>query len=181
MATRSSHRKITGLKWARPCSRPNSIPVGRPRGAKAAGLRYERALASAVPNATHGQWFEFEDANGRGHCQPDLILFFDSIVIVLESKYTWTLAGHRQIEELYIPVLQEVYRRKVYGGVVCKVLTPICDARISSDLETFIAEIKFGRAVLHWIGVGHVPLGPSSPHAPKTPLQPTRARATLRS
>lgn len=165
-------RVIRGLKWARALdARPSCIPVGRPRGAKAAGLRYERALAAALPGAKHGQWFEFEDLAGRGYCQVDLLLDSglrkDSLgrvkLLILESKYTWTFEGHQQIEGLYRPVVERAYGCSVLGIVVAKRLIPGVQgiARICGGLEEAIAAgAGGGRVVLHWLGKGALTHGP---------------------
>lgn len=147
-------RQISGLLWAGVCERPRSIPVSRPRGRKAAGVRYERELAKALPAALHGQWFQFQDRNGPGHCQTDLLLETDQGLAILEAKYTWTEHGHRQIEGLYKPVLIKAFRREVLGLVVCRVLTPdVARGEVCSDLPTALARAASGRrTVLHWIG-----------------------------
>jgi len=72
-------------------------PKGRPKGAKAAGLRYEKALAAAIPRAEHGQWFEFTDLNGPGHCQMDLLIVGNKRVVILECKLTDVQTGRAQL------------------------------------------------------------------------------------
>lgn len=152
-------RVISGLQWARACEKPACIPNSRARGRKAAGLRYERELAKAIPEAIHGQWFEFQDAKGRGWCQPDLFLHTASAVFVLESKYTWTEAGHKQIDGLYRPVLEGFFHAPVLGIVVCKVLTPAVNrAWVCRSLSEAMLQAAAGRkTVLHWIGAGLEP------------------------
>lgn len=177
MATRFS-RQIKGLKWARLCDRPRGLPIGRPRGAKAAGLRYERVLAKALPDWTHGQWFEFEDQNGPGHCQVDLfkrveIPGCDKTIAIIEAKYTWTLAGHLQISHLYKPVLEMAFNAKAFGFVACKVLTRESHGKTLpfGDLQEAMYHSYTDRAVaLHWIGSGPVPLGPSSAPRVRAPI-----------
>ncbi len=152
-------RVIAGLVSARACSRPSCIPKSRPRGKKAAGLRYERDLAKAV-GGVHGQWFEFQDSRGHGWCQPDLFFERDGVVFVLEAKYTWTEAGYRQLECLYKPVLGFALRKRVFGMVVCKVLLPKMEiAHLCRDLDSACeAAASGGRVALHWIGAGLEPL-----------------------
>jgi hypothetical protein len=163
------HRIVQGLYTAKRCERPSSIPVGRPRGAKAQGLRYERALASSLPTAIHGQWFEFRDANGPGWCQTDLLLTVDDYVVVLESKYTWTAVGHSQVELLYKPVLQMALRKQVLGIVVCKVLTNGMNGiAVTGNLAEAIELSKTERVALHWLGKSELSLG--------TPLRRGEAR-----
>lgn len=151
-------REIEGLLWSRACPRPAGIPIGRPRGAKAAGLRYERALARALPAPrVHGQWFEFEDARGRGVCQTDLLLSVSrgGTIVVLEVKYSWTAEGHQQLEKLYLPIVQKATGRQVIGIVVTRRLTESMprDLVVCSTLAQAIAAASAGRrAVWHWLG-----------------------------
>lgn len=149
-------RKIEGLIWARALPRrPNGIPIDRPRGAKAEGIRYEKALARALPKANHGQWFEFEDSNGRGYCQTDLIFSWKGQIVVLEAKYTWRMAGHRQIEQLYRPILAKITGKPVLGVVVCKRLRPAVAYPVFGDLEEALrASGPQGPGpVWHWLGL----------------------------
>lgn len=151
-------RMVKGLKWARPTTRPGCILIGRPRGAKRAGVKYERDLAIAMPHLVHGQWFEFEDLNGHGYCQVDFLWHYgDESVGILESKYTWTEDGHRQIERLYRPVLEGAGWRNIWGIVVCKKLIPNMGSVHSTDVEIAITRAKEGkRSTWCWIG-GFVP------------------------
>lgn len=169
-------RVISGLVWAKPVARPSCIPTARPRKkCKLAGLKYEKSLAGALPQAIHGQWFQFQDRNGLGHCQTDLLLDCKLGIVVLESKYTWTEAGHKQVEKLYLPVLAKAYPgRNVLGIVVCKVLTRDTPrGEVCQDLDSAIKRAFCGgRTVLHWIGAG---LGPFQPSAASLPLALTFA------
>ena len=152
-----SHRKILGLLWAKEAvAKPSFARKSRARGAKALGLRYEAALARRLPGAQHGKWFEFQDANGLGWCQPDLFVQIESenCVLVLECKHTWTAEGHSQLEQLYFPVLEKVFGQKVVGVQVCKYLAPgVRDVNVVSSLETaFELAIAGRRVAWHWIG-----------------------------
>lgn len=159
-------RTIRGLKWARALpARPSCIPQGRPRGAKAQGLRYERALAAMLPAARHGQWFEFEDLGGRGYCQVDLLLDRpEGGLLILEAKYTWTFEGHQQIEGLYVPVVERAWGMRAKGVVVAKRLVPgvVGVAKVVGTLEEASAWAS-GRVVLHWLGKGALTHGPKRP------------------
>lgn len=161
-------RFIVRIAAAEPCARPTNIPKSRPRGRKAAGLRYERNLADGLRVALtgvyplwHGQWFRFLDQNGVGVCQPDILLKTPVGTAILESKYTWTPNGHLQLDKLYIPVVEKAYRgTPAFGIVVCKVLTPDVDPSwVTRDLNSAIARASAGlKTVLHWIGSGLAPL-----------------------
>jgi hypothetical protein len=130
-------RSIAGLRWARTLDeKPNFLPVGRPRGAKAEGLRYERALAKGLgAKFRWGLWWEYRDAGGIRYCQTDFFGKAKEWVILLESKLTWTVDAEEQLHELYIPVVAmalKVPRSQVLPIVVCKYLTrsasrPVCD------------------------------------------------------
>ncbi len=154
-------RVIQGLTFAEPCGKPGFIGTPRPRGAKAAGLKYERALASALPAAKHGQWFAYADRGGLGWCQPDLLLETQFGLAVLEAKYTFTEQAFLQVERLYKPVLTLAYSRQVvFGFQVCKTLTPGARAcYIADNLDEAIGVAASGRKVaLHWLGQGLGPL-----------------------
>lgn len=161
-----SHRVIRGLKWARSGTGPE-LPTRRPRGAKALGIRYERALARALPAAQHGQWWEFEDSAGHGWCQTDLIGEFGGQVVILEAKYSWVEKGHEQMEQLYAPVVEMATGRAPLMVQVCKNLRQGV-RHVSGDLEAAIAKARSGRSVLHWLGVGPLFAQPQSvPLAPR--------------
>lgn len=147
-------RQIVGLQKAEPCERPKTIPVGRPRGAKAAGLRYERSLAKAMPAAKHGQWFQFQDRAGDGCCQTDLLLGSDGACFVIEAKYTWTLEGHEQLERLYLPVVGMALARPCFGIVVARrLLSQMPGIVVANSLGQALIFARQGRRVCwHWIG-----------------------------
>jgi hypothetical protein len=153
-------RTIRNLQWAKALpAKPRGIPQSRPRGRKAAGLRYEKAFAKTLPDAIHGQWFEFEDAKGYGVCQTDLLLHGKNTVLILENKYTWTPDAYQQLYGLYFPVVQAAFGKEVLGVQVCKVLVPGLPKRVQveSTLEEAVRAAREGKdAVLHWIGVGTV-------------------------
>jgi hypothetical protein len=147
-------RQIAGLEWARPSKRPAGIPIGRPRGAKLAGIRYERGLASALPAAKHGQWFEFKDAAGPGVCQTDLLLGQSGFCLILEVKYTWTIEGHRQLEQLYLPVVERAIARPCLGIVVCRRLVEgMRGIEVARSLAEAVEIAAAGRRpAWHWLG-----------------------------
>ena len=163
----SQIRHIRGLISAEPCERPAGIPKSRLRGRKRAGIQYENNLAANLRLAItghfplwHGQWFRFVDKFGRGHCQPDIFIKTSLGIVILESKYTWTQAGHDQIEHLYSPVLKKAFPgQPTFGIVVCKVLTnEVRPEWICRDLGSAITRSAGGaKTVLHWIGAGLAP------------------------
>lgn len=91
------------------------------RGAKAAGVRYERKVVSYVKDllrshpraeAHFGPWLEFT-ASGepKRWCQPDAFILDreHATGIVLEIKYKHTAAAYWQLWLLYLPVLRSIY------------------------------------------------------------------------
>lgn len=152
---------MSQMLWAKALSgRPGCIPKGRPRGAKAAGVRYENSFARMLPQALHGQWFQYQLAGEAPRfCQTDLLLQHGGTLYVLECKYTWTLDAYQQLEGLYLPVLRAAQPRPVRGIVVCKTLKP--EAKGASFIAGSLGELLClppGRLpVLHWLGQ---PLGP---------------------
>jgi hypothetical protein len=155
-----SFHRIKGLKWARPCERPRGLPFSRARGAKRAGLAYEKKLAEGLFQAKHGQWFEYEDVEGRGFCQTDVLLQRPWGILILEAKYTWTPVGHAQLEQLYLPVVAQAWGLPTRGLVVCKIVLPETPrGEIYSDLDSATAAACLGRRpVLHWLGANLGPL-----------------------
>jgi len=145
-----SHRRILGLKWAAPDDKGPGFGPNRSKGAKALGRRFEASLQRSLSkDFIRGQWFRFEDSNGLGWCQPDFLLRGAHAVLVLEAKYTWCPEGHSQVEMLYKPVLELVWKLPVYGVQICKVLVPEARqwATICPDLGSALAAARLGRRV----------------------------------
>ena len=152
-------RQVRDLVWAKPSDAVH--PVSRPRGAKAFGTRYERALGRGLPYAVRGQWWRFEDGNGYGACQTDFLFSVGRIIVVLEAKYRWTFEGHQQLEALYQPVVRAALERDVVGIVVCKILASGMKglALTGSMRDAVGLALRGSRVVLHWIGQSAAALG----------------------
>lgn len=150
-----AYRSIVGLQYAAMCLRPAHIPVSRPKGAKAAGLRYERALAASIPRANHGQWFEFHDLNGPGHCQMDLLLVGKKQIVIIECKLTNVDEGRKQLEGLYVPVAQKVWpEHKVLGIVAARHLSKEQNlSLVESNLQDAVnkANVEGVFPTFHWL------------------------------
>lgn len=150
-----SHRAIAGLQYAALCLRPAHIPRARPRGAKGAGLRYEKALAAAIPRAEHGQWVEFRDMNGPGHCQMDLLIVGAKRVVIIECKLTEVDRGRAQLRELYFPVAEMIWPdKKPLGIVAARHLSKEGDLTlVESTLKGAILRAENDKIIptLHWM------------------------------
>ena len=175
-------RKIQGLKWARGTSPPGFAKGPGPKvGAKAQGLRYERAVARELPQALKGLWWEFEDGNGPGWCQTDFFIPGKSEGLVLECKLGYSEGAWKQLELLYLPVVQLATGLKIQGLQVTKLLrgpgfAPVGagvrvgakppgvrvgakppGVRVVNRLESGLALARLGhRVVVHWTGLGPI-------------------------
>lgn len=166
-------RVVDRLQWARPCERPSVLPRRRVnyRNIQAVGLRYEKAVGSAVRDLKWGkvlcgQWFEFCDVHGHGYCQTDVLIVRQFDVIVLECKLTEVLDARIQLKHLYLPVVEKVFDRLARGVVVARHLTRTTETdRVFDNLPA--ALIAGHCATLHWIGRGPIDHAPV-PDAPMT-------------
>ena len=104
--------------------RPSYIPRPGGKGAKALGRAYEKKVGKFIsrrwPGLISGQWFEFLDRNGPGVCQPDHYIPFEDQVLLFECKLTQTDVAFSQMDQLYKPILRQLYGRPVTGVQVCK-------------------------------------------------------------
>lgn len=149
-------RQIAGLQWARPlAAKPTFRPEPRPSPAKRAGLAYERRVAATVGFGRHGDWFEFLDSSGPGYCQPD-IWGPDGKggIVVLECKLTWTLSARLQIQGLYGPVLEHIFKCPARGVIICKNLLPTTPrGLVYGDLrEAMGRATSQNPTICHWPG-----------------------------
>ena len=95
------------------------------------------------------RWYRFVDAAGVGFCQPDHELHLQNYIICIECKLTQTHNAHLQMQELYIPVLEEVYKKKVFAIQATHTLLYKPDGLVS-DLSDFVfAPRDIGEVVWH--------------------------------
>lgn len=150
------HRIIQRLATAREDAGPKAFTAKRrrPRGAKGAGVKFERELSvKLLAAACHGQWFKFWDANGPGFAQTDFLLFCPDYVVCLEAKLGNISGGRDQFLQLYKPILEMVYGRPVYGLVVARHITELpsgmaCGGTLTETLLHAIQSRDV--ACLHW-------------------------------
>ena len=109
--------------------------------------------------AFHGQWYEFEDAGGRGYCQPDIVIPQDQFVVIVECKLSAQESAWLQARGLYKPVLEHVYRKPVHCIVATKFLRR---ERAGDIVEESLRDAVTSAMVLniqplwHWIGRGPI-------------------------
>lgn len=145
------YHRVSGLHYAAPCLRPDFIQKSKPKGAKALGIRFEKAVAKAI-DGNSGQWFHYIDSEGPGWCQTDVLVIGQKSVFILECKLTDTPEAVGQLLHLYYPVLREAYRLPVFGAVVCKNITSKTDLRrLVPSFERAIRLAKLEQIpVLQW-------------------------------
>lgn len=117
-------RRIEGLAEVTLAQNPWG-KVGKQKGAKALGLRFERAVAKSLPGALHGQWFRFVDNNGPGFCSPDILFTIGPTLWVVECKLTDWSEADAQLNHLYRPVLRALWGPEIRSVIVAKFLTPL--------------------------------------------------------
>lgn len=128
------------------------------------GLKYESIVGNAIEKTLgpiakvrKGQWFEFEDRNGLGVCQPDIIIELPNKIIVCECKLTETSNGRDQIKFLYGPILEKYYNLPVHGIVVSRHLTMETNkSLICASMEMALSKSYFVIPTLHYLGKGRL-------------------------
>lgn len=117
-------RRVKGLVRAAKCE-PLFVKQYVRKGLPAKGISYERQLASFLPHATHGQWFEYHDFNGRGYCQTDMYFRSHGSLFILEAKLSDVEHARDQLDYLYLPVVGEALRARPLGIIVTRYVTKV--------------------------------------------------------
>ena len=109
-------REIKNLRWAELCSCP--FPPQKHEGARLEGLRFEKAVYKKL-GGLHNPWIQYEDEKGDGYACPDIVLPEKGLIV--ECKLTYTPIADLQLSRLYLPLLQEVFKREDWRMLVaCK-------------------------------------------------------------
>lgn len=100
-----------------------------------------------------GQWIEFHDANGPGYAQPDHFLALRSRIVLFECKLTETGRGYDQLEDLYSPLLEEIYLRPVVRILTCKNLARLDFSRweVAGIREAVLTQETAKILTWHWL------------------------------
>ena len=130
MAATNGHRSVKSLNWAELRSDSPFPKTRERRSAYKRGLSYERSVGRKLQRLNRtgllpgelrlGQWISFSDENGYGHAQPDAYLKTDDMVLLMEVKLTQTDAAERQLQQLYEPLLLQLYGLPVICLQVCE-------------------------------------------------------------
>lgn len=79
------------------------------------GKAYENKVAKYLnttwEDVLHEPWFEYQDANGRGICSPDILIVPDSDhqLLLAEIKLTTTPLAEAELRGLYLPIVSFIY------------------------------------------------------------------------
>ncbi len=91
---------------------------GKSSAAARKGLSYEAkvgrflaglAAAREIAGLRAHPWINFEDTNGFGRAQPDYIFWQKTKLLVCEVKLSETDDAWRQLEKLYVPLLERIF------------------------------------------------------------------------
>lgn len=120
--SQSYPRQIRNLSFAQ-LSPTGPWAKSRLRGSKAKGIAYERRVQRKLKEMVRegslscslfpSQWIEFYDENGRGWAQPDIYGVGEDWVLLVECKLTQQEWGYAQMNNLYRPLLEWIYKRPV--------------------------------------------------------------------
>lgn len=147
---------VPPIKYARPSDPPLWLRFSRSTPRQQEGCRYERLFAEEAavkwPSALRGQWWQYKDAEGHHWAQTDLWVP-EGGGILIECKLTWTPAGMRQLEELYVPLVTVSMGRPPLAVLVCHNLARKTPRRaICANWSQVEALAPFCTPILHWIG-----------------------------
>jgi hypothetical protein len=159
-----SHRVVCNVQWAKEVARPACIPQARrkPKGSKGFGLSYESRFADNVlrslPNARHGQWYEYLADGQKGYCQPDVVVPLAGAVLVLECKLKNVEQAQGQLVQLYLPVIRACYSKPTWAAIVVRSLSALPrGALVARNLLEALQMAKNDVVpVLHWLGRGPI-------------------------
>ena len=148
------------ISYAAPALRPAWLRPSRPRGSRAAGLAYERALARALPRAVHGQWFQYIEDGEPKWCQTDFHIVGAKNVVIFEAKLANYAEAHDKLTSLYLPVGRLAWpERRVGGVIVLKSVSNVPEGvAIFENLRDAVDNLRpdEGPVVVHWLGKGPI-------------------------
>jgi hypothetical protein len=130
------------------------------KGARARGLAYQKKVKRLLQKTFRGvesaKWIEFCDANGGGFAQPDFFLVAPDRVLLFEAKLSEVDAGYVQLEQLYKPLLQHIFKCPVVSVLVCRTVwglrQPLILVRDPKDLLSPRVAYQPSPLVWHFLG-----------------------------
>jgi len=121
MSKAKSRKYIHKLRYVKRLKgKPGFIRNHKVYGARKAGLIYERRVATYLqalhPRLYHyGPWFEYEDVQGRGWCQPDILFLPYSKkkpLVIYEIKLTYKPIAEHKLYNVYKPIVEYLYPKR---------------------------------------------------------------------
>jgi hypothetical protein len=118
-------------------------------------LRVHERLSEAFGlNYIPSQWFQFFDGEKVRYCQPDGLLLFErqSLLLIVEVKYSHTPDAFWQLEHLYVPVLRAFMGKsswKIATVEVVKWFDPCVRFPVRPVLRESLEDIKVGEFAVH--------------------------------
>lgn len=92
---------------------------GKLSKAKRAGLNYERRAQGMIRtrygNIVCNPWIEFLDDDDWKLCQPDAVVELPDRMLVLEMKLRQQMDAYAKIRNLYMPIVEDYWRKPVSG------------------------------------------------------------------
>lgn len=82
------------------------------------------------------QWINYEDGNGRGWAQIDLLLVNEEMAVILDAKRTYRPSVRPQILDLYRPLVAHLFPDSIVAGVAaCRFLAASVQDRVIRDID----------------------------------------------
>ncbi len=149
-------RKIEGpIKWAKLSEtkhfgrRPTKV-----KNAISYGLRYEKAFGEYIKGHYSGvhvhPWIEFEDDNGYGLCQPDVVLLDPFIIFECKARFSYRQA-YRELRTLYGPVVVALWGEERLGPKLVQVCRHLkTSARRATVVRNFAELVRSDKELITW-------------------------------
>lgn len=152
-----THRVVSQLAHAQPTP-PPSLRFARAeknaKGSRAKGYTYQRVVGRKLRDLgltpLSSQWFSFHDAAGHGYCQIDHLVLFPTGVLLIECKLTQTDSAFLQMSQLYVPILEFIYKRPVITLQACRGLR--YPPQALREPLGLLAQPEFGNFTWHYSG-----------------------------
>ncbi len=100
----------------------------------------------------HNQWFRYKDYSGEKTCVPDILLFQNKSIIVMEVKQTFVPNAIIKLRDLYCPVVSKAWGIPCRPLVVCRHLTP--GGPVAHSRITFAVQSEY--PLYQWTGIGPI-------------------------
>jgi len=123
-------RILKGLKWAAVADRNPYPGPRRLKGSAAAGIAFQNKVSQFLQGQIDRKllegklysdlWLMFEDSKGNGFAQPDHFILQPEQIVLFECKLSQNSVAWTQMDLLYKPLLEHLFKRPVLGIQVFK-------------------------------------------------------------